>query len=65
MTKSIECPMCKGTSLQDMTCGNCEREWYYIGEDLASKKRRVKIIAPLLEGAKLDDCIKPFRECNK
>ena len=62
MTESIECPMCKGIILQEMACSQCEREWYYIGEFLASKSRRVKIIAPLVEGAKLDNCIKPIRD---
>ena len=62
------CPMDK-TELEDMgipgspgcfkPCHTCGREWYYIGEDLASKKRRVQIVAPITEGAKLDDCIKP------
>lgn len=62
MTESIECPMCKGIILQEMTCNQCQRQWYYIGEYLASKKRQVKIVAPLVEGARLDDCIKPFED---
>lgn len=41
-------------------CSKCGREWYYLGENLASKKRRVQIVAPLVEGAKMDDCIKPY-----
>lgn len=66
MTKS--CPM-DNTRLEDVgipgspgcfkPCATCGREWYYIGEDLASKKRKVQIVAPLVEGAKLDDCIRP------
>jgi hypothetical protein len=47
-------------------CPDCWREWEQreivsTGERyMASKPRRMKIVAPLVEGAKLDDCIKPI-----
>lgn len=62
MKEFIECPMCKGIILQQRVCNQCFREWYYMGGDLFSKKRRIKIIAPLVEGARIDDCIKPFED---
>jgi hypothetical protein len=43
-------------------CTKCGREWYYLGENLASKPRKVKLVRPLEEGVSLDDCIKPIKE---
>jgi hypothetical protein len=46
-----------------MVCPKCGRAWKW--KDLAgeryivSEPRRVQIVAPLVEGALLDDCIKP------
>ena len=59
------CPM-DGTELDTaMKCVTCGREWYWLesgGEKyLASRKRRVQIVAPIIEGARLDDCIKPIK----
>jgi hypothetical protein len=63
------CPVCTSTALDDqMRCPNCRREWeereiVSTGERyIASKPRRVRIVAPLAEGARLDDCIKPFNQ---
>jgi uncharacterized protein with PIN domain len=72
--KEENCPMCQ-TKLIPISekmapgmfeaCGGCGREWYWLGENLASKPRKVKIVAPLIEGAKLDDCIKPIEARKK
>lgn len=45
-------------------CLVCGREWYYLGKEknLASRPRRVHLVAPLVEGSKIDDCIKPVKE---
>lgn len=65
------CPM-DNAPLEDMgvpgspgcfhPCPTCGREWYYVGEDMMSKKRKVKIVAPFTPGARIDDCIKPIEE---
>lgn len=63
---TTRCPMddtelVKHVSLESFEpCIACGREWYYLGENLCSRRRRVKIVAPITEGAKLDDCIKPM-----
>ncbi len=48
-----------------MICATCGREWEWheiSGERyLTSKRRKVEIVAPLVEGARLDDRIKPVR----
>ena len=65
---TTKCPiddteLVKHTSLEGFEpCGTCGREWYYLGEDLCSRRRRVKIVAPIVEGARLDDCIKPIND---
>jgi hypothetical protein len=58
-----KCPM-DDTELDiAMKCATCGREWEWkeiAGERyLTSKRREVKIVAPLTKGARLDDCIKP------
>lgn len=63
-----DCGMCN-TALNDaMKCESCGREWYWLesgGEQyLTSKPRRVKIVAPLTPGSKIDDCIEPIRADN-
>jgi hypothetical protein len=64
-TEPLTCPMCPYTPLDaNGRCPDCWREWeereVITGERyMASKPRRVKIVAPLIEGAKIDDCIKP------
>lgn len=59
------CPMC-GTTAAPLTtkmiCLACQREWYYIGENLASRPRAVRIVSPIVAGAKIDDCIKPLEK---
>lgn len=63
------CPMC-GVDLTvsgestDMHCDKCGRDWYYIdtGEGermLASRQRKMRLVKPITEGAKLDDCLVP------
>ena len=58
------CPMDNAELDTDMRCPTCGREWYWLGEGdercLVSKPRRVRIVAPIIEGARLDDCIKPI-----
>ena len=64
-TMADKCPMDDTKLDAKMICATCGREWYWsdIGGEkcLTSKKRQVKIMAPLVEGARLDDCIKPVR----
>ena len=60
---SDKCPM-DGKELDTtMKCSTCGREWEWKGiageKYLTSKRRRVKIVAPLVEGVHIDDCIKP------
>jgi hypothetical protein len=69
-----KCPV-DNAELEDMSipgspgcfkpCSTCGREWYYLGDDLASKPRKVRIVAPLVKGAKMDDCIKPVTPANE
>lgn len=66
-----QCPMDK-TELEDIgipgspgcfkPCSACGREWYYLGENLASKKRKVRLVKMPIAGEKLDDCIKPIEK---
>jgi len=65
MTEPLMCPMCPFTPLDaDGRCPDCWREWEEresAGERyMASKRRRVRIVAPLAQGARIDDCIKPY-----
>lgn len=62
-----KCPIDK-TPLEDMghlaptvfkPCATCGREWYYVADGMASKPRKVKLVAPIVEGARIDDCLKP------
>lgn len=63
--KAETCPMCPGEALKHMACPKCQREWYWMevsGESLlASKKRKVRITAPIEAGKRLDDCIEPSK----
>lgn len=55
------CPIDKAP-LAEGVCPTCHREWEVktiCGEQFfASKPRTVQIVAPLVVGAKIDDCIK-------
>ena len=63
---SAKCPMDNTELDTAMKCGTCGREWYWheIGGErcLMSRKRRVQLVAPIVEGARLDDCIKPVAD---
>lgn len=68
----MKCPM-DSTELTEIgglgknvfeACSKCGREWYYLGENLASRPRKVMLVRPIESGAHLDDCIKPVDSDN-
>jgi hypothetical protein len=58
----MKCPMCEYIMSQNLVCPKCKREWVRTGDEeapLMSKPRMVRMISPIREGARLDDCIVP------
>lgn len=59
-----KCPMDGADLTTGMVCTKCQREWEWktiAGERmLASKPRRVEIVGPIVEGANINDVIKPI-----
>lgn len=60
MTDQMQCPMHPHPQpcLVEGQCPVCGREWEMKNGNMMSKPRRVRIVAPLVEGAKIDDCLK-------
>lgn len=55
----MKCPMCPQFDLSiDGQCVSCGREWEETPHGLVSKPRKVRVVAPIQVGKKLDDCVR-------